>query len=136
MDPGRQSFGVHRWSDEHLDRLVGENPTDGVLERSGQVHAIDAAGLCAPGESVPMMREGQFELGGRLPVNPSGGTLCTNAIAVTAMARVAETAAVREQFTPQGIEATHTTPVEFGAYLKSEVEKWGKVVKASGAKPE
>ena len=52
------------------------------------------------------------------------------------MARVAEAAAVREQFTPQGIEATHTTPVEFGAYLKSEGEKWGKVVKASGAKPE
>ena len=48
------------------------------------------------------------------------------------MARIAEAAAVREQFTPQGIEATHTTPVEFGAYLKSEVEKWGKVVKATG----
>lgn len=45
MDPGRQSFGVYRWSDEHLDRLVGEDPTDGVLERSGQVHAarIEAA---------------------------------------------------------------------------------------------
>jgi acetyl-CoA C-acetyltransferase len=31
-------------------------------------------------------------MGGRIPVNPSGGTLCTNAIAVTAMARVAEVA--------------------------------------------
>ncbi len=39
-----------------------------------------------------MLREGQFELGGRLPVNASGGTLCTNAIAVTAMIRVAEIA--------------------------------------------
>ncbi|MDM7491209.1 hypothetical protein QYS60_02035 [Rhodococcus sp. GXMU-t2271] len=39
MDPGRQSFGVHRWSDEHLDRLVEENPTDAVPERSEQVHA-------------------------------------------------------------------------------------------------
>jgi acetyl-CoA C-acetyltransferase len=57
-----------------------------------EFHAIDAAGLCKPGESVSMMREGQFELGGWLPVNCSGGTLCTNAIAVTAMARVAETA--------------------------------------------
>ena len=57
-----------------------------------EYHAIDAAGLCKPGESVAMLREGQFELGGRLPVNPSGGTLCTNAIAVTAMIRVAEVA--------------------------------------------
>jgi acetyl-CoA C-acetyltransferase len=57
-----------------------------------EFHAIDAAGLCRIGESVAMTREGRFELGGWIPVNPSGGTLCTNAIAVTAMARVAETA--------------------------------------------
>ena len=57
-----------------------------------EFHAIDAAGLSKPGQSVPMLRAGEFDLGGRIPVNPSGGTLCTNAIAVTAMARVAETA--------------------------------------------
>lgn len=57
-----------------------------------EFHVIDAAGLCAPGASVAMMREGQFELGGWLPVNCSGGSLCTNAISVTSMARVAETA--------------------------------------------
>ena len=57
-----------------------------------EFHAIDAAALCPPGQSVPMMRDGMFELGGWIPVNTSGGTLCTNAIAVTAMARVAETA--------------------------------------------
>jgi acetyl-CoA C-acetyltransferase len=38
------------------------------------------------------MREGYSELGGKVPVNPSGGTLCTNAIAVTAMVRAAEVA--------------------------------------------
>jgi acetyl-CoA C-acetyltransferase len=57
-----------------------------------EYHAIDAAGFSKLGESIGMLREGQFELGGRLPVNPSGGTLCTNAIAVTAMIRVAEVA--------------------------------------------
>ncbi len=57
-----------------------------------EFHAIDAAGLCKPGESLAMLREGQFTLGSHIPVNPSGGVLCTNAIAVTAMARVAETA--------------------------------------------
>jgi acetyl-CoA C-acetyltransferase len=58
-----------------------------------EFHAIDSAKLVAkPGDSIRPMRNGEFELGGRIPVNPSGGTLCTNAIAVTAMARVAETA--------------------------------------------
>ena len=45
-------------------------------------------------------------------------------------------AAVKEQFTAQGLEPAASTPQEFGAYLRSEVEKWGKVVKASGATPE
>jgi len=57
-----------------------------------EFHSIDAAGLCERGESVRLMREGYFELGGKVPVNPSGGVLCTNAIAVTAMVRAAEVA--------------------------------------------
>lgn len=57
-----------------------------------EFHAIEAAGLAKVGESPTMVREGYFQLGGHIPVNPSGGTLCTNAIAVTAMVRVAEAA--------------------------------------------
>lgn len=57
-----------------------------------EFHSIEAAGLAPLGGSLPMMREGQFRLGSGIPVNPSGGTLCTNAIAVTAMIRVAEVA--------------------------------------------
>lgn len=45
-------------------------------------------------------------------------------------------AQVTEQFTAQGLEASPSSPQEFGSYLKSEVAKWGKVIKASGAKPE
>ena len=57
-----------------------------------EFHAIEAAGLADLGQSPAMLREGQFQLGGAIPVNPSGGVLCTNAIAVTAMVRVAEIA--------------------------------------------
>lgn len=57
-----------------------------------EFHSIEAAGLADVGTSVPMVNEGRFSLGGEIPVNPSGGTLCTNAIAVTAMIRVAEIA--------------------------------------------
>ena len=45
-------------------------------------------------------------------------------------------AALKEQFVGQGLEATGSTPAEFGAYLQSEVAKWAKVVRASGAKPD
>jgi tripartite-type tricarboxylate transporter receptor subunit TctC len=46
------------------------------------------------------------------------------------------TAAVKDQFAAQGLEPSLSTPEEFAAYLKSEVQKWGQVVKASGATPE
>ena len=57
-----------------------------------EFHAIEAAGLAKLGESPAQTAEGRFSIGGEIPVNPSGGVLCTNAIAVTAMARVAEAA--------------------------------------------
>lgn len=57
-----------------------------------EFHSIEAAGLAGIGKSVSMVKEGRFSIGGEIPVNPSGGVLCTNAIAVTAMIRVAEVA--------------------------------------------
>jgi tripartite-type tricarboxylate transporter receptor subunit TctC len=45
------------------------------------------------------------------------------------------TAAVRDQFASQGLDAGGSTPQEFGTYLRSEVARWGKVIKASGATP-
>jgi acetyl-CoA C-acetyltransferase len=57
-----------------------------------EFHAIEAAGLAGIGKSMAMLREGEFHIGSRTAVNPSGGTLCTNAIAVSAMMRVAEAA--------------------------------------------
>ena len=59
---------------------------------STEFHSIEAAGLTELGTSVPQANAGRFDLGGEIPVNPSGGVLCANAIAVTAMIRVAEVA--------------------------------------------
>lgn len=41
---------------------------------------------------------------------------------------------VKEKFSVQGFQASWDTPEQFGVFLKSEVEKWGKTVRASGAK--
>ena len=57
-----------------------------------EFHAIEAAGLAPPGGSMAMLRDGAFAIHGSNAVNPSGGTLCTNAIAVSAMVRIAEAA--------------------------------------------
>lgn len=60
---------------------------------SVELHAIEAAGLCGKGESFGRIAAGEFALGAAGPiVNPSGGTLCTNPIAVTGLVRAAEVA--------------------------------------------
>ena len=52
------------------------------------------------------------------------------------LAKIAVLPVVKEQFAGQGLEPAHTSAEEARAYLVSEVQKWGKVIKASGAKPE
>jgi tripartite-type tricarboxylate transporter receptor subunit TctC len=42
----------------------------------------------------------------------------------------------RDRLLAQGFEPVGSTPGEFAAYIKSEIVKWGKVIKAAGIKPE
>jgi len=49
-------------------------------------------GFCPLGEGGTLIDQGVTELGGELPVNPSGGVLSTNAVGATAMVRVVEAA--------------------------------------------
>jgi len=55
-----------------------------------ELSMVEALGFCRKGESGRLNEEGFFSLDGRVAVNPSGGTLCANAIAVTALARVCD----------------------------------------------
>ena len=57
-----------------------------------ELAAIEALGFCQKGEAGRLEEEGMFEMSGELPVSPSGGTLSSNPIAVTAMVRVADAA--------------------------------------------
>jgi len=44
--------------------------------------------------------------------------------------------ALREQYATLGVEVEPSTPQEFGAFIQSEIEKWGGVMKFTGMKKE
>ena len=52
------------------------------------------------------------------------------------MTKILTSAALKEQFGSQGLEPMPTSPEAFARTLRVEIEKWGKVIKATGAKPE
>ena len=52
----------------------------------------------------------------------------------TTIVRIVREPAMSKYLSEQGAEPRTMTPAEYGDYLKSEVAKWAKVVKASGAK--
>jgi tripartite-type tricarboxylate transporter receptor subunit TctC len=54
----------------------------------------------------------------------------------TEMRRVLAEPAVRQKIAGQGMEVLDSTPAEFAAYIRSEIARWGKVVRASGASVE
>jgi len=51
-----------------------------------ELSMVEALGFCRKGESGRLNEEGFFSMDGGIAVNPSGGTLCANAIAITALA--------------------------------------------------
>ena len=50
--------------------------------------------------------------------------------------RAANSAEVRDAWARQGAVAMSMTPEEFGRYIREDIEKWARVVKVSGAKPD
>jgi len=57
------------------------------------LHWMEFLHFCDPGQGFRLVEDGVVGLGGKLPVNPSGGVLCTNPIGATGLIRVAEAAA-------------------------------------------
>ena len=50
------------------------------------------------------------------------------------VARIIKIPEIREKLVQQGVDPVGSTPDEFAAYIRSETEKWAKVVRMAGAK--
>jgi len=57
-----------------------------------EIIEYEALGFAEPGRGVELIRKGVTAMDGKLPVCPSGGTLCSNPIGATGLVRVAEAA--------------------------------------------
>lgn len=55
-----------------------------------EIHNAEALGLADLGTAGPLFEDGFFDLDGEIPINPSGGVICSNPISVTAMVRFVE----------------------------------------------
>lgn len=79
-------------------RMAGTSPENVDLAEVQENYAhqelmlYEALGLCAPGEATKLIKEGRTGLGGDLPVNVSGGTLCGHIIYGSGLQRLNEAA--------------------------------------------
>jgi acetyl-CoA acetyltransferase len=77
--------------------LAGIGPEDlSIVEchdasAPGEIMACEAIGICAPGEGGPMVERGDTTIGGRIPVNTSGGLLRKgHPVGATGIAQIVE----------------------------------------------
>jgi benzoylsuccinyl-CoA thiolase BbsB subunit len=86
--------GDYETADEEITRFITvERLSNAAYEKAGigpkdldlielhdafspeEICAYEALGICGPGEGISFMRSGATEIGGKIPVNPSGGLL-------------------------------------------------------------
>jgi acetyl-CoA acetyltransferase len=80
------------------------------LSTAMELDWYEQIGLCAQGEAEKLVREGETTLGGRIPVNPSGGLACFGeAVPAQAIAQVCElTWQVRREAGARQVEGART----------------------------
>ena len=102
--------------------LAGVGPEDvSVVEvhdaaAPAELFAIEDIGLCREGEAVTMLRAGETSVGGRLPVNPSGGLLSRgHPIGATGCGQIVELAdQLRARCGPRQVEGARIAMAQNG----------------------
>ncbi len=116
-------------------------PTALTQVRAGRLRAVAVTGLKrvdaikevpAVAETLPGFESSQWWGMFVPPATPAEIVDRLNA----EVARMLVDADVRARFANEGAEAIGGSPRDFAAYLKADYEKWGKVVKEAGIRPE
>jgi acetyl-CoA acetyltransferase len=87
------------------------------LSTAYELDWYDFIGLCPPGEAERLLRDGETTIGGRIPVNPSGGLACFGeAVPAQAIAQVCELVwQVRGEAGPRQVEGARVgLTINFG----------------------
>jgi tripartite-type tricarboxylate transporter receptor subunit TctC len=76
-------------------------------------------------------------------MNPWFGVLAPAAAPVevivklnTELVRILRSPETAQQFAAQGVEPAHSTPQDFLAVIRADLQKWGKVIQDAGIKGE
>ena len=124
----------------HVALTFGTSPTAVPHVRSGKLRALGVSTLkrITALPDVPTIDEAGvpgFEASGANGlVGPAGMPPTIVEKLNATVVRIVREPAMSKFLSEQGAEPWTTTPVEYAAYLKSEVAKWAKAVKDSGAR--
>ncbi len=112
------------------------------LVRSGRLRSlgVTSAQRMASLPDMPTVAEGGiagFDVGGWFGFSATGGTPepIVNQLNGEFRKAIADPG-VRQKLMAQGMDLTESSPAEFSAFIKSEIARWAKVVKATGARVE
>ncbi len=110
LAPGQRTFKQSIGDAAYEEAGIGPDEVDVAevydLSTALELDWIEDLGLCGEGEAEQLLRRGDTALGGRLPVNPSGGLACFGeAVPAQALAQVCElTWQLRGQATGRQVE--------------------------------
>jgi tripartite-type tricarboxylate transporter receptor subunit TctC len=124
----------------HIQLLIDAPPVLMPHVKSGKVKAIAVSGKTrlATLPDTPTFDEAGlkgFDASGWQGVLvPAGTQPAMIAKLSEALVKTLAQPEVREKFASQGLDVASSTPEQFGAHIRAEIEKWGRVAKTANIK--
>ena len=126
----------------HIEIYFGAMVSTIPHVKSGRVRALGVTSLkrvAAAGDTPTLDEQGLkgFDTGSWFGLSVPTGTPNDIVMKLHAQAtRAIQAPDIRDRMSAEGAEFVGDTPEQFTAFLRAELGKWGRAVKASGAKPE